>query len=147
MIVDHLDNAERHFQLHPLFAEAFRAIRSTPQWPSGRATLGQNGLFTFSHDGLCDGGTKLEVHRTHLDIHCTLEGVDHFAWRALADCSLPTAPFNTELDCGMFHDTASTITPLTKGMFAIVWPDDVHAPLHLPGTVRKVVVKVPIHRT
>jgi biofilm protein TabA len=147
MIIDHIDNAERWFSLHPLFKEAFSAIRTTLSWPSGRADLGSNGLFTFGGHGHAPGGSTMETHRRHLDIHFTIEGTDHFAWRALADCIAPDGPFDEASDCRLFRDAPASVTPLTKGLFAIVWPEDAHAPLYLPSSFTKVVMKVPIAGT
>lgn len=144
MILEHIDHIHRHAGLNPLFEEAFSFLASRPILTPGRHDVGSNGLFLFASEGEAPGGTRMEAHRHHLDLHFTLEGTDHFGWRPLSLCGKPDAPFNEEQDVWHFADPPSVIIPNHAGQVIIVWPEDVHAPLISASTFRKLVIKVPM---
>ena len=144
MLLDHIEHIHRHADLHPLFREAFAVLAKGGHWTPGRHDVGTNGLFLFASQGATEGGSRMEAHRSHLDIHFTLDGADHFGWKPLVHCGPPDAPFDVEKDVWTFADAPVAVHTLLPGQLAIVWPEDVHAPLYAPGTFRKLVIKVPI---
>ena len=51
-------------------------------------------------------------------------------------------PFNEEDDYAVYAEAAQTYLTIRPGEFAIVWPEDAHAPIIGEGTLRKLIAKV-----
>jgi YhcH/YjgK/YiaL family protein len=148
MIVDRIELAELCFPLHAGFATAFDffASNSLAEMPEGRHAIDGSRLSVIIEraNGRGKGGAKLEVHRRNLDIQICLAGDEQIGWRPLADCAEAEAPYNPDRDIQFFRDQPETWLALGPGMFAIFFPDDVHAPLAGEGPVHKAVFKLAV---
>ena len=87
----------------------------------------------------------LEAHQNYIDVQLLLDGEEHVGYATLKSQNAIKA-YNHEQDFALFKNSYST-NLLSKGMFAVFFPDD----LHLPGLkvgeselVKKVIVKVKI---
>jgi len=149
MIVDTLDQAARYAGIHPRFQAAFEFLRTT-NWASvadGRIDIQGKELFaliqSYETKPLCEA--KLEAHRAYIDIQFIISGEEAIGYAPLAD-QKEMDPFNREKDIG-FYVGGATFTRLEKGMFAIYFPNDAHAPgrfLEKPCAVRKAVLKIAV---
>ena len=83
----------------------------------------------------------LEAHKAYLDIHIVLEGKERIGWKSINDCAAPSKAYDEEGDYMLFHEEPTSFVDLKPGQFAIVWPEDPHAPLIGEGKVRKLIVK------
>jgi YhcH/YjgK/YiaL family protein len=148
MILDKLEHADRYTVLHPLFAEAFEALRNTPllQMSPGKIELrGTDLSVAVSRDhGKRKVDAFLEAHRTYIDIHYCLGGEEHIGWRGISTCTQPDSPYDPPRDFMTFTDPAETWIVLVPGSFAIFFPDDAHAPMVSNGLVHKAVMKVAV---
>lgn len=147
MVLASLADAARYEALHPLLKKAFSYLRSHDlrQVPAGRISLDGDALYINVADAtlLPAEAQKLEVHRAYLDIHVPLSGPEVIGWRHLSDIDVPPeAPFDEAGDFALYAAPASTYFTVTPGQFAIVWPEDAHAPILGTGTLRKAIVKV-----
>jgi len=52
--------------------------------------------------------------------------------------------FDTEADFGLFKDEPTSYITLKPNEFAIIYPEDAHAPIIGNGKIRKLVVKIKI---
>lgn len=145
MVIGHLDNSARYEGLHPAFKQVFDYIKAYDllNAPLERIVLDGDNLFINNVEATLVAQDKqpLEAHRQYLDIHVVLEGEERFGWRDLSDCDEPSKPYDSEGDCMLFDQPATSYTDLKPGQFVIVWPEDAHAPIIGVGKVRKLIVK------
>ncbi len=149
MIVDTIKNASKYFSVHPLFAKAFEFIRQPDlvNAADGKSDIAE-GLKTII--STAPGKTKeaslakFECHDKHIDIQFCIQGSEIFGWKPGEKCLLPNGDYNEEKDVRFFSDEPDTFFQLTKGQFAIFFPEDVHAPMIGEGVIKKLVIKVKI---
>lgn len=151
MVLDTLANAARYESLNSRFAKAFAYLHTV----DGTQELGRHDL-----DGdLCFAlvqtyETKplekslFEAHRKYIDVQFIQSGRETILWAPLATMKDETMAYTEEKDAALWKLTAD-ITPLhvSAGHFAILWPEDAHAPCiewDKPEQVFKVVVKVAV---
>ena len=148
MILDTLAQADRYAPIHPGFAAAFQFLRTAKfaDLATGRNEIDGDRLYVVMNrqPGRGRADAKFEAHRRYIDIQFGISGTDVMGWRALADCTRPTAAFDDSKDVWFFEDPAETWLVVPPGSFAIFYPDDVHAPLGGTGDLVKAVVKVAV---
>lgn len=148
MILDTLDNADRYLPLHPAFAPAFHFLRrpDLAELAPGRHAIDGERLFAIVARAPARAREEgqLEVHRRYIDIQYVIAGTDHMGWRALADCTRPSADYDGDKDIRFFTDPPRSWAVTAPGCFCIFFPQDAHLPLVGEGTVHKVVIKVAV---
>ena len=55
-----------------------------------------------------------------------------------------SSPYDAEKDVQFFFDRPATWLAVTRGLFAVFYPEDAHAPLATLGPIHKAVVKVAV---
>lgn len=145
MIIGTLSQSSRYEGLHPAFKQVFDYIKAHDllNAPLERIVLDGDKLFINNVEAtLVPQATQpLEAHRAYLDIHVILAGEERFGYKALEQCGAPRAEFDVENDYYLFDEPATSYSDLQAGDFAIVYPEDAHAPLIGEGKVRKLIVK------
>ncbi len=148
MIIDHLQRFEHYLCLHPGFRAGIDFLRrpDLKQLPPGRHELDGRRLFAMVALDQGRGREKslLEFHRKYIDIQYVLGDVDLIGWRPTELCDRLATPYDTEKDIGFFYDRPETWLEVAAGYFAILFPEDAHAPLATMGNIHKVVVKVAV---
>ena len=148
MILSDLKYSERIEMLHPLFKRAFDYVKTHDllHTPCGRIELEGDDLFINNVNPECVAIDQqvLEVHREYIDIHILLEGEEIIGWKPLRDAKDERKEYSESDDCALYGDKCFTPIKLFPDQFAIVWPEDAHAPLIGEGTIRKLIVKVRI---
>ena len=146
MIVSTLSQSSRIESLHPLFHQLFAYVKTHNllDAPCGRIELDGNMLFINRCDveGVDASNQVLEVHRDYIDIHILLAGEETIGWKPLEDVRNEKQAYQQEGDCALYDERASTYVTLQPGQFAIVWPEDCHAPVIGKGCIRKLIAKV-----
>lgn len=147
MILASLRDSDRYAALHPLLKELFTYLQEhdLKEVPAGRITLQGDDFYINVADAplLKAEEQKLEVHRAYLDVHVPLSGPEIIGWKALGDLEVPSLePFNTQADFALYAAPASTYLTVQPGQFAIVWPEDAHAPIIGSGMLRKAIAKI-----
>jgi YhcH/YjgK/YiaL family protein len=147
MILDYLKNASLYSYANVRIEKAFQFLRDTDftEMNLGKYNIDGDKLYAIVNEyetkQLSDG--KLEAHRRYIDIHYILSGSEYIATTFLTD-QVPTKDYD-EQDDYMLFSCASTPQLLKPGMFALLYPHDIHMPgVHVTEKtfVRKVVVKV-----
>ena len=87
----------------------------------------------------------MEYHQKYLDIHILLTGKETIGWKNLSDCKVEKQAFDVENDYGLYQDAPTTYVTLHPNEFAIVYPEDAHAPIIGEGKIRKLVVKIKVN--
>jgi biofilm protein TabA len=149
MIIDTLSNAKKYSGLHPLFSKAFEFINQNDitNLPDGVIEIA-DGLKVIVATG--NGKTaevslaKFECHDQNIDIQVCVKGLETIAWKPREKCVNPNGDYNPEKDVRFFSDAPDMSFQLTDGQFAILYPEDVHAPMIGEGEIKKLVFKVKI---
>jgi biofilm protein TabA len=152
MIIDSLPNAARYFSVHPSFAKAFEFIgrnwTDLPKMEPGKYDIdGDNLKVIVAHKkGMTEAESiaKFECHNQYIDIQVCIDGVEQMGWKPREKCISPRGDYNTEKDVLFYDDAPDMFFKLTNGQFAILFPEDVHAPMIGDGNIRKLVIKVKI---
>lgn len=148
MIVSNLKNSERIEGLHPLFKVLFDYVKSHDLLHAdlGRIEIDGERLFINSVNPECVAAEKqvLELHHDYIDVHILLEGAERIGWKALEDLQKETKAYSKEEDCALYSDIPTTYVDLLPGQFAIVYPEDPHAPIIGNSKIRKLIAKVRI---
>lgn len=147
MILAHIEDSERYFSLHPLFKQLFDYVKThdLSQVPPERITLDGERLFINVADASLKSPEEqvLEVHRRYIDVHFSLSSSEVMGWSPLQGLQTESVnPFNEEDDYAVYAEPAQTYLTIRPGEFAIVWPEDAHAPIIGEGKLRKLIAKV-----
>jgi YhcH/YjgK/YiaL family protein len=149
MILDTLDNAARYESLNSRFAKAFAFLRTV----DGTQALGRHDLDGDHCFALVQTyGTKpaekalFEAHRKYIDVQFIHSGRETILWAPLPAMREQTMAYDEAKDAALWK-LVPDVTPLHLGAghFAILFPQDAHAPCvewERPEEVFKVVVKV-----
>jgi YhcH/YjgK/YiaL family protein len=151
MVLDTLANAARYESLNSRFAKAFAYLRTVDGTQElGRHDLDGDHCFALvqTYETKPVERAKFEAHRKYIDIQFIQNGRETILWAPLATMKEETMAYSDEKDAALWKLTADT-TPLhvSAGHFAILWPQDAHAPCiewEKPEQVFKVVVKVAV---
>lgn len=148
MIISKLQDSWRIESLHPQFSKLFAYIKSH-SWadaPLERVTIDGDNLFI--NNSVPTIHTKedqvLEVHRQYIDVHVLLEGNETMGWSPLSDLNEAKGEYNSAKDCQFFTDKPHSYVDMVPGEFAIVYPEDAHAPNISTSPLHKLVAKIRI---
>jgi YhcH/YjgK/YiaL family protein len=150
MIIDTIDNASKYFAIHPLFPKAFEYIQQMDleTIEMGRYEIDGDKLKAiFSNKkGMTAGESvaKFECHNKHIDIQLCIDGVEQIGWKPREKCKTENGGYNAEKDVQLYSDQPDMFFTLTNGQFAILFPEDVHAPMIGDNEIKKLVIKVKI---
>jgi 2-dehydro-3-deoxyphosphogluconate aldolase / (4S)-4-hydroxy-2-oxoglutarate aldolase len=150
MIIDTLQNAAKYYGVHPSFKKAFEFLQNTDlnNLADGRFEIDGDNLKAIVSNN--DGKTaeqslaKFECHNKNIDIQLTIKGLETIGWKPRAKCVDVKAAYNPEKDVAFYNDKPDMFFQLTDGQFAILFPEDVHAPMIGEGAIKKIVIKVKI---
>ena len=131
MIIDTLENIGMYASLNPFFADAIEFIKNNDlaALEPGKHSIKGDDLFVNIQ--VAKGKTKeeavLEYHRKMIDIQIPLSGAESYGYTPVAQ--LPEGDFDEKKDMAKLPGIPSqSIVTCTKGMFAIFYPQDGHAP-------------------
>lgn len=151
MILDALPLWHRYAALHPGFARAFAFLEGvTPATADGRHEIDGDAVYALvqRYQTRPAAGMQMEAHRRYIDIQFIVRGREVINWAPLATLSEVTLPYDATKDAGLFAAVTHMVpVRLATGQFAILFPDDAHAPCcawDAPEDVVKVVVKVAV---
>jgi biofilm protein TabA len=150
MIIDSLTNANKYASIHPLFGKAFEYIRSLDLAgiEPGKYEVSGDELKAIAFDSpaktAAESLAKFECHNKHIDIQLCIQGAETIGWKPRESCSLLKGEYNPEKDVAYYGDAPDMYFELHDGQFAILFPEDVHAPMIGEGNIKKLVIKVKI---
>lgn len=146
MILSTLTDSHRTESLHPLFKRFFDYVKTHDllRAPLGRIDVEGDDLFINNVEASLVEADKqvLEAHREYIDIHVVLQGCERIGWLPLDRCHDIRQAFDAAADCALYADKPASWATLGPGDFAVVFPEDAHAPVVGQGTVRKLIGKI-----
>ena len=145
MIYDSLAHIDQYKTTHPGLYKALTILRDTDfsNMEDGTVEVEGRDLFYFlqSYETKEDNDTP-EGHRKYADIQAVLVGAEKIGVGALED--MTQVGGKPENDIWFYNGPMDYVT-LTPGKFAVLFPEDAHAPgicLDAPAHTRKCVFKV-----
>ena len=150
MIIDNIRNCEKYECVHEGFKKAFDAIKEIVSENKGVGKYEIDGKNVFvmvqEYTSKLEADCKFEAHRKYIDIQFIISGEEKIYIGPLEGLK-PVTEFNTESDGGLFEAPQSyTTAVVADGDFAIIYPDEAHAPgisiNENQKNIRKIVAKV-----
>ncbi len=151
MIQDTLNNFARYEVLSPRFSKAFEFLRAVDgTLAPGRHEIDGDDVFALvqKYSTKPMDGALFEAHRKFIDVQYVHSGRETILWAPLAAMKELTKAYDETTDAALWR-LVPELTPLhlSAGLFAILFPEDAHAPCvewEKPEEVFKVVVKVAV---
>jgi biofilm protein TabA len=151
MILDTLENSARYETLNSRFGIAFAFLRSIKgNEAAARHDLDGDQCFALvqTYETKPLEKALFEAHRKYIDVQFVHRGRETILWAPLSSMKEETMAFSEEKDATLWK-LVPDVTPLhmSAGCFAILLPQDAHAPCvewEQPDQVFKVVVKVAV---
>lgn len=144
MIIDKLENIGMYASVNPLFAQAIEFLKSTDlnAHELGKVVLKEDELFVnfAAARPKTKDDAKIETHNNFIDIQIPLTGTELMGYMPRTD--LAEAEYNAEKDVTFYPGHATDYLTVKPGMFAILFPEDAHAPGVTEVELKKVIVKV-----
>ena len=148
MIIDTLDNLVKYEKINPLFSEVVAFLRKNDlnKLPEGKHSIVGNDLFVNIQvaKSKTPDEAVIETHRRMIDIQIPIDASETYGYTPL--CNLPDEPYNDEKDITKYKDLmAESYIDCQPGMFAIIFPQDGHAPcISFTPEIKKAIFKVKV---
>jgi biofilm protein TabA len=151
MIQDTLSHAALYESLNSRFAKAFAFLRTVDGTQAlGRHDIDGDHCFALvqTYETKPVEKAKFEAHRKYIDVQFLYSGRETILWAPLSEMKEETMAYDETKEAALWK-LVPDVTPLhlSAGHFAILFPQDAHAPCvewEQPGQVFKVVVKVAV---
>lgn len=146
MVVDNLDYLKDYQALHHDMEAVMRFLSSTDlnNLPDGRIMLDGTDCFV-NVQTICpktESEARFEAHRKMIDIQIPLDGDERMGYAPLS--VLAQTPYDENKDIAFYEERPQEFVTVRKGMFAIFFPQDAHAPGVTVTNLKKVVIKLPV---
>lgn len=148
MIIGNLLDTASVEMLHPLLKEAFEWLRaySASVHATGvdRVVLKENALWANVETPMMKSKDEqvLEVHRAYIDIHVPVDKAEVIGYLPACRLRKVRKAYDEARDIAFYADAPLAYVTLRPGEFAIMTPQDAHAPIIGDGPVKKICMKV-----
>ncbi len=152
MIIDRIENASQYYSLGENYQAAFQALEALFHSPiptkESRVELNGKQLFYSIQLVQCQApdSNAYEAHQKYADIQFVLDGCETIGWANTAELKQHQS-YDDDRDIAWYAGEG-TMLHLTRGYFAIFFPDDAHMPCRTedsaPRSVCKAVAKIRI---
>lgn len=146
MILDTLDNYHLYQSINERIAKGFEFLHNTDldAIPSGKHDIDGDTIFALVQEYQTKplAECKLESHKKYIDIQYVIRGEEFMGITTKNNQKI--LEVNEDKDYTFYEGTTSLVL-VSKGMFTIFFPDDLHQPCvqkELASEVKKVVIKV-----
>jgi biofilm protein TabA len=149
MIYDVLINGYLYFPAGGRLAKAVEYIKNfNHSQPDGRYEIDGRNIYAIvsSYQTKPAEGQISETHKKYIDVQAILEGRECIDVAILSESIVIEKPYDETKDAAFYKMPADYASlAMTKGTFAVFYPQDIHRPCCSLGgeaNVRKIVVKV-----
>ena len=146
MILDTLENYQLYNSINERITKGFDFLRTTDldSLPSGKHDIEGDTIFALVQEYQTKPleDCKLESHKKYIDIQYVIRGEEMMG--VTTQNNQKIIEVNEDKDYTFYEGTTSLVR-VSKGMFTIFFPDDLHQPCvqtELVSEVKKVVIKV-----
>ncbi|MCW3785409.1 YhcH/YjgK/YiaL family protein [Plebeiibacterium sediminum] len=147
MIIDSLDNVKHYRNLSERINKGLEFLEEVDfsEIEPGRYNIDGDNIFAMvqEYDTKEPENARPETHERYIDIQYVDKGAEYMGYAPLEDQEISQA-YNPEKDVAFYNAEVSNVK-VEEGMFAIFFPNDIHAPGIKIGEskpVKKVVVKI-----
>lgn len=84
----------------------------------------------------------IEAHRRHIDIHVPISGKEMMGWSAVSDLKNTLQEYDEVRDIIFYGEAPQCTFPILPGQYAVMFPEDGHAPCIGTGIHRKYCIKI-----
>lgn len=147
MIFDKIENIEQYRGLHHRIDKVIDFLKRTDisEYEKGRYAIDNDDIYVnvdayYTKSKEC---AKLEAHKKYIDLQLMIKGEEYIGYAPLVDQPV-IAEYAVNTDVAFFEGNYSSIC-LEAGMFAILFPQDLHAPcirVNEESFVHKAVFKI-----
>ena len=148
MIIGKLSDTQSVERLHPLFREAFEWLRANAATAHAAGispvVLKEGKLWANVETPQMKAREEqvLEVHRKYIDIHVPVDKVEVMGYLPTSSLKQVRNAYDANRDIAFYTDAPMAYVTILPGEFAIVTPEDAHAPIIGEGEVKKICMKV-----
>lgn len=145
MIIDDIKNAGKYIKAFPYLVDAFEFILKIQRSSlfEGKVDINNNMYATIEKaTPKPPSKQKLETHARFVDLHYIIEGSDCIGWKSAFECKDINIDYNKEKDIAFFNETPDFKASINAGKFALIFPEDAHAPLSGKENVIKCIIKI-----
>ena len=144
MITDNFQNKNFYTNKFPFLKEVFDFLSSLDKSSEERKYVINENIYAMLETSRPKKkeDQKPEVHRKYVDLQFIIDGKDVIGWKSMYDCKDVYKKYNSIKDIAFFNETPDFQIKLSKGQFAIFFPQDAHAPLCGQNPVKKCIVKI-----
>jgi YhcH/YjgK/YiaL family protein len=146
MIIDTLDNYHLYQSINERIAKGFEFLHNTDldAIPSGKHDIDGDSIFALVQEYQTKplAECKLESHKKYIDIQYVIRGEEFMGVTTKNNQKI--LEVNEEKDY-TFYEGSTSLVRVSKGMFTIFFPNDLHQPCvqtEFISEVKKVVIKV-----
>jgi YhcH/YjgK/YiaL family protein len=146
MILDTLENYQLYNAINERIAKGFDFLRTTDldSLSSGKHDIDGDTIFALVQEYQTKplNECKLESHKKYIDIQYVIRGEEMMG--VTTQNNQKIIEVNEEKDY-TFYESTTSLVRVSKGMFTIFFPDDLHQPCvqtESAAEVKKVVIKV-----
>ncbi|MEN8137812.1 MAG: YhcH/YjgK/YiaL family protein [Bacteroidota bacterium] len=147
MILDKIENTHLYSGLSKRIETALKYLNETNFKELGNGTYdvvkGEIFAIVNRYDTIHESEEKLEAHKKYIDVQFVYEGNEMLGYLTKTD-QVVFRDYDEEEDYELYNGKKNMIE-FNQGMFAVFFPDDLHAPgIHIETSTRvtKIVVKV-----
>ncbi len=149
MIIDSIKNAQKYYDLHPSFKDAFEALEKIDEnTPNERLTIDGENIFInlseYTNKNVDE--CLFESHKKYIDIQYVLSGEEYIDICDENILEMTNNRLETD-DIAFFGNTDKfSRADLTEGIFVVIFPGEAHRPMIAPDgkgiKTRKAVAKI-----
>ena len=142
MIYDKIENIGRYDLLSPVKEFDFSNYEKGKFGISGDEFFG----IGLEYDTRNEADCLWEAHRSYLDVHCILEGEELVHITDITNTTV-TKEYDAAGDYALFNGTKEHAIHLKKGMFLVLYPNEVHQTAVVTesvSSVKKIVFKIKV---
>ena len=146
MILDTLENYQLYSTINERIAKGFAFLRKTDldAIPSGKHDIEGDTIFALVQEYQTKplNECKLESHKKYIDIQYVIRGEEFMGVTTKNNQKILEQDEDKDYT---FYEGTTSLVRVSKGMFTIFFPDDLHQPcvqIESTAEVKKVVIKV-----
>ncbi len=130
MIIDNQEYLEKYLSLNQYFKELIDYLIHTDltKLSAGTYKICGDDLYLIISESFPDTLPLIitEAHRKYIDCQIAVVGEFKLGWKALKDCKKIKTEYSEEKEAAFFEDEPEIIVEMKPGMFALLFPQDVH---------------------
>ena len=146
MIYDLIENKDLYTKLGEKYVKAFEFIEKAVKdgVECGRHIIDGDEVYANVSEYDTKTEAVYEAHKEYIDLQYVVSGHENLYYKNIKDCTT-TKEYSSEGDYMLLTAEEPTVLDMNAGAFAILYPDDAHAPgmaQKCVTRVKKIVVKI-----